>query len=63
MCLLEGILGSVSIYMDACTMIICFYLKDVKGILNFIQMLASLKAEAKAVIRFVRLNETLVLLN
>lgn len=31
--------------------------------LNFIQLLATLKADAKAVIRSVRLNEILVLLN
>lgn len=56
-------LGPVSIYTDTCTMIVYFYLKDVKGMLNFIQLLATLKADAKAVIRFVRLNEILVLLN
>lgn len=44
-------------------MVVYFYLKDVKGILNFIQFLATLEAEAKAVIRFVRLNEILVVLN
>lgn len=44
-------------------MIVYFYLKDVKGMLNFIQLLNTLKADAKAVIRSVRLNEILVLLN
>lgn len=63
MCLLERILGPVSVYTDACTMVVYFYLKDVKGILNFIQFLATLETEAKAVIRFVRLNEILVVLN
>lgn len=61
--MLVRILGFVSIYRDPCTMIVYIYLKDVKGVLNFIQLLATLKAEAEAVISFVRVNDILMLLN
>lgn len=44
-------------------MIVYFYLEGVKGILNFVQLPTTLKAEAKAVISFVRVNEILMLLN